>query len=143
MNVNTAQVAADNTPTGADAAVQQATPQQTLFMNGAAAEQARAQLIAKVVEESSKKKAPLPDIVPGFKASPLSLGEFVALTLLPYIRFARVNYKNPFGQGSRTPTPRRFPFGALICPCFRRAKAHIWQSWRLLLLELEALLRRN
>jgi hypothetical protein len=60
-----------------NAPVQQANPQQALFLDEAAAEQARAQLIAKATEDSPPKKAALPDIVPGFKASPLSLGKFL------------------------------------------------------------------
>lgn len=44
-------------------------------MDEAAAEQARARLVAKALEDPSSKKAALPDIVPGFKTSPLSLGK--------------------------------------------------------------------
>jgi hypothetical protein len=51
-------------------------PPYALFMNEAVAEQARALLVVKAADKSLPKKASLPDIIPGFKASPLSLGEY-------------------------------------------------------------------
>jgi predicted RNase H-like nuclease len=61
------QTVTNNAPANVEAPVQQATPQQTLFMDKAEAEQVQAQLLAKATEDSSSKRATLPDIVPGFK----------------------------------------------------------------------------
>ncbi|KAF8234751.1 hypothetical protein L208DRAFT_815420 [Tricholoma matsutake] len=66
----------DNESVGPDAPARQQGPQRTLFLEDAAAEHARAQLVAKTAEETALKKTSLPDIIPGFKASPLSLGEY-------------------------------------------------------------------
>lgn len=65
----------NDAPAGPDATAQQQEPQRALFMDNAAAEHARAQLVAKAAEENAPKKTSLPDIIPGFKASPLSLGK--------------------------------------------------------------------
>jgi hypothetical protein len=93
-STNPVQAGIGNVTRGTGAPVQQAAPHQPLFMDEAAAELARAQLIAKDTEDPPAKKAALPDIVPGFKASPLSLGKCVATFLLHLLH----------------PTPSRIPW---------------------------------
>ena len=57
-------------------------------MDEAEAEQARAQLLAKATEDSLSRKAAQPDIVPGFKASPLSLSKCIfPIPSLPFDQY--------------------------------------------------------
>jgi hypothetical protein len=77
-STNPVQAGIGNVTRGTGTPAQQAAPHHPLFMDEAAAELARAQLIAKDTGDSPSKKVALPDIVPGFKVSPLSLGKCVA-----------------------------------------------------------------
>jgi hypothetical protein len=72
-------------PTAPEPPVQPPGPPHALFMDGAVAEQARALLVAKAADESLPKKASLPDIIPGFKASLLSLGEYNSLLVFAWV----------------------------------------------------------
>ena len=82
---NPAPVIDNIVPVGPGAPNQQPGPRQILFLDEAAAEQARARLIAKLADDPAPKKASLPEVVPGFKASPLSLRKY----LVPYPSYPR------------------------------------------------------
>jgi hypothetical protein len=86
--VDPVQAVANNAPADMEVHAQQATPQRTLFMDEMEAEQVQAQLLAKATEDSSSRKAALLDIVPGFKASPLSLSKCIlSIPSLPFDQY--------------------------------------------------------
>lgn len=55
---------------------------ETLYTSDKAAAQARTAIIAKAETEAVPKKVSLPEIVPGFKASPLTLCEFHSVSCI-------------------------------------------------------------
>lgn len=111
------QAVTNNTLANVEAPAQQATSQQMLFMDKAEAEQAQAQLLAHAMEDSLSKRAALLDIVPGFKASLLSLSKctFSIHSLsLDWVFLPMEHIRS------------------VSCSCFRWGNGLIPMSWRLI-----------